>query len=60
MFWFDNTKKIEFDVNDLNGVEKFEYKNKEVNHVSDKINDTIIEDDLLSMLYIKDDLLLMS
>ena len=58
MLWFNNTKRIEFDVNDLNGVEK--YEDNEVNHVSDKINDTIIEDDLLLMLYIKDDLLLMS
>ena len=58
MFWFNNTKKIECDVDDLNVVEKFDYK--EGNYVSDKINDTIIEDDLLLMLYIKDDLLLMS
>lgn len=58
MLWFNNTKRIEFDVNDFYVVEK--YEDKEVNHVSDKINDTIIEDDLLSMLYIKDDLLLMT
>jgi hypothetical protein len=58
MFWFNNTKKIEFDVNDLNIVES--YKDKEGKYVSDKINDTIIEDDLLSLLYIKDDLLLMT
>ncbi|MDF2737205.1 MAG: hypothetical protein K0S93_1062 [Nitrososphaeraceae archaeon] len=58
MFWFNNTKKIEFDVNDLNVAES--YKDKEGKYVSDKINDTIIEDDLLSMLYIKDDLLLMT
>ena len=58
MFWFNNTKKIEFDVNDLNIVES--YKDKEEKYVSDKINDTIIEDDLLSLLYIKDDLLLMT
>lgn len=60
MFWFNNTKKIEFDINDLNVVEKYEDKDKEVNHIADKINDTIIEDDLLSMLYIEDDLLLMT
>jgi hypothetical protein len=36
------------------------YKDKEGKYVLDKINDTIIEDDLLSMLYIKDDLLLMT
>jgi len=58
MFWFNNTKKIEFDVNGLNIVES--YKDKEGKYVSDKINDTIIEDDLLSLLYIKDDLLLMT
>ena len=58
MFWFNNTKKIEFDVNELNIVEN--YKDKEGKYVSDKINDTIIEDDLLSLLYIKDDLLLMT
>ena len=58
MFWFNNTKKIEFDVNDLNIVES--YKDKEGKYVSDKINDTIIDDDLLSLLYIKDDLLLMT
>lgn len=58
MFWFNNTKKIEFDVNDLNVAES--YKDKEGKYVSDKINDTIIEDDLLSMLYINDDLLLMT
>ena len=58
MFWFNNTKKIEFDINDLNIVES--YKDKEGKYVSDKINDTIIEDDLLSLLYIKDDLLLMT
>ncbi len=58
MSWFNNTKKIEFDVNDLNVVER--YEDKEGNDISYKINDTIIEDDLLSMLYIKDDLLLMT
>jgi hypothetical protein len=60
MFWFNNTKKIEFDVHDLNVVEKYEDKDKEVNHVSDKINEPNIEDGFLSMLYIKDDLLLMT
>jgi hypothetical protein len=58
MLWFNNTKKFEFDVNDLNVVER--YEDKEGNDISYKINDTIIEDDLLSMLYIKDDLLLMT
>jgi hypothetical protein len=60
MFWFNNTKKIEFDVHDLNVVEKYEDKDKEVNHVSDKINEPNIEDGFLSMLYIKDDLLLIT
>ena len=50
MFWFNKTKKIEFDINDLNVVEKYEDKDKEVNHIADKINDTIIEDELLLML----------
>jgi hypothetical protein len=58
MFWFNNTKKIEFDVNDLNVVER--YEDKEGNDISDKINDINKEDDLLLMLYIKDDLLLMT
>ena len=60
MFWFNNTKKIEFDVHDFNVVEKYEDKDKEVNHVSDKIHEPNIEDGFLSMLYIKDDLLLMT
>jgi hypothetical protein len=60
MFWFNNTKKIEFDVHNLNVVEKYEDKDKEVNHVSDKINEPNIEDGFLSMLYIKDDLLLIT
>ena len=54
MFWFNNTKKIEFDVHNLNVVEKYEDKDKEVNHVSDKINEPNIEDGFLSMLYIKE------
>ena len=58
MFWFNNTKKIEFDVNDLNIVES--YKDKEGKYVSDKINEPNIEDGFLSMLYIKDDLLLIT
>jgi hypothetical protein len=58
MFWFNNTKKIEFDVNDLSVVER--YEDKEGNDISDKINDINKEDDLLLMLYIKDDLLLMT
>ena len=44
MFWSDNTKKIEFDIDDLNGIER--YKDKEGNFVSDKINDIVIEEDL--------------
>ena len=60
MFWFNNTKKIEFDVHNLNVVEKYEDKDKEVNHVSDKINEPNIKDGFLSMLYIKDDLLLIT
>ena len=56
MFWFNNTKKVEFDVDDLNVVEKFEDKD----YLSNKSNEENIEDDLLSMLYIKDDLLLMT
>ena len=58
MFWFNNTKKIEFDVNDFNVVER--YEDKEGNDLSDKINYINKEDDLLLMLYIKDDLLLMT
>ena len=58
MFWFNNTKKIEFDVNDFNVVER--YEDKEGNDLSNKINDINKEDDLLLMLYIKDDLLLMT
>jgi hypothetical protein len=58
MFWFNNTKKIEFDINDFNVVER--YEDKEGNDLSDKINDINKEDDLLLMLYIKDDLLLMT
>lgn len=58
MFWFNNTKKTEFDVDDFNVVEK--YEDKEGNDLSDKINDINKEDDLLLMLYIKDDLLLMT
>jgi len=56
MFWFNNTKKIEFDVNDLNVVEKYEDKD----YISNKSSKPNIKDDLLSKLYIKDDLLLMS
>jgi len=56
MFWFNNTKKIEFDVNDLNVVEKYEDKD----YISNKSSNPNIKDDLLSKLYIKDDLLLMS
>jgi hypothetical protein len=58
MFWFNNTKKIEFDINDFNVVER--YEDKEGNDLSDKINYINKEDDLLLMLYIKDDLLLMT
>jgi hypothetical protein len=58
MFWFNKTKKIEFDVNDLNVDER--YKDKEGNYFSDKINNIVIENDLLLMLYINDDLLLMT
>ena len=58
MFWFNNTKKIEFDINDFNVVER--YEDKEGNDLSDKINDINKQDDLLLMLYIKDDLLLMT
>ena len=60
MFWFNNTKKVEFDVNDLNVVERYEYKDKEGNYLSNKSNEPNTEDDLLSMLYIKDDLLLVT
>lgn len=58
MFWFNKTKKIEFDVNDLNIDDR--YKDKEGNYFSDKINNIVIENDLLLMLYINDDLLLMT
>jgi hypothetical protein len=58
MFWFNKTKKIEFDVNDLIVDER--YKDKEENYFSDKINNIVIENDLLLMLYIDDDLLLMT
>ena len=58
MFWFNNNKKIESDINDLNVVER--YEDKEGNDLSDKINDINKEGDLLLMLYIKDDLLLMT
>jgi hypothetical protein len=47
MFWFKNIKKIEFDVNDFNVVEK--YEDKEENDLSDKINDINKEYDLLPM-----------
>jgi hypothetical protein len=57
MFWFNNNKKIESDINDLNVVER--YEDKEENDLSDKINNVIIKEDLSEMLYIEDDLLLM-
>ena len=60
MFWFNKTKKMEFDVNDLNVVERYDDKDKEENYLSNKSNAPSIEYDLLSMLYIKDDLLLMT
>lgn len=55
MFWFNKTKNIEFDVNNFNIVKR--YEDKEGNDLSDKINK---EYDLLLMLYVKDDLLLMT
>ena len=57
MFWFNNNKKIESDINDLNVVER--YEDKEGNYLSGKINEEIIKEDLSEMLYIEDDLLLM-
>jgi hypothetical protein len=52
MIWFNNNKEIVFDINNLNVVER--YEDEEGNDLSDN---TVIEDDLLLMLYIKDDLL---
>ena len=49
MFWFNNNKKIESDINDLNVVER--YGDKEGNYLSDKINDITIKEDLSEMLY---------
>jgi hypothetical protein len=60
MFWFNKTKKIEIDVNDLNVVERHDDKDKEGNYLSNKSNEPTMEHNLLSMLYIKDDLLLMT
>ena len=55
----DSIEKIESDIEHSNVIEKS--KNKGENSKSDKRNNTVKEDDdFLQMLYIKDDLLLMT
>lgn len=51
-------KKFEYDTTNIYIIKRYEYKDK--NSLLDKINSIIIKDDLYDLLYIEDDLLLMS
>ena len=55
MFWLANIKK---DNSHIKDIERYEYK--EENNLLDEINATKIKDDISEMLYIKDDLIIIS
>jgi hypothetical protein len=51
-------KKVEYDITNIDIIEGYKYK--EGNPLLDSISNIIIKDDLSEMLYVEDDLLLIS